>query len=157
MMGTVGRLHVGTVLTEYANAIIATKAAPAASTTTARTRRSTGATSSLNAKNQYAPPNAKNATAAATSFERGDLPMPVITYKALAGVPRCVAEAINPVIAKTRGTTRYRSMRRATDSSLEQNDATIIAMHPIAPAGAMVANKTIPYYRHLPGCAAVRG
>lgn len=156
MMGTVGRFHMGTVLTEYANAIIATKAAPAASTTTARTRRSTGATSSLNAKNQYAPPKAKNATAA-TSFERGDLPMPVITYKALAGVPRCVAEAINPVMAKTRGTTRYRSMRRAADSSLEQNDATIVAMHPTAPAGAMVVNKTIPYHRHLPGCAAVRG
>ena len=52
------------------------------------------------------PPNAKNTTAATTSFDRGERPMPVITYSAFAGVPRCVADAIRPVMASTSGTTR---------------------------------------------------
>lgn len=63
-------------------------------------------TSSLNETIQYADPNIRKMTTRNTSLEWGDLPMPVITYGALTGVPRWASAIISPKITRPGGTDR---------------------------------------------------
>ena len=104
--GAVGRFQVGTEGTEYATAIYPTNTKPAAAVAASHATRKGRRRSSRNDRIQYTPPSARNATAATTSFDRGERPMPVITYSAFAGVPRWVADAMRPEMASTSGTTR---------------------------------------------------
>ena len=125
--GVVGRFHVGTDGTEYATAMNPTNTSPAIAVAASQAMRKLRRRSSRNDRIQYTPPSAKNATAATTSFDRGERPTPVSTYSAFAGVPRWVADAMSPDMAKTSGTTRWRLRAQARPSSRVETTASAMA------------------------------
>ena len=141
--GTVGRFHVGMVSTEYATDTMATNTAPVTTikTSTARCNQATGFAE--NEYSQYRPQHARNATALLTSFDSGLDPTCMNTYSALAGLPRCVADAISPTMVTTSGMHMNLLMRARTSSPSFANSSTAATMaSATAPDGASVVNNT---------------
>ena len=89
---------------------------------------------------QYEPARNRKATAASTSFDSGERPTPENTCSALAGVPRCVAEAMKPTSTTENGSAARRSIRTAASWSRSSRRARASAMNAMVPAGASVVN-----------------
>ena len=126
--------------TAYARDVQTTSMHPAPMPSKSQSRASASGNRSLKDAIQYDPARNKNATAANTSFESGERPMPENTCSALAGVPRCVAEAMNPTSAMENGSATMRSSRTAASRPGAPSRASASAMNATAPAGASVVN-----------------
>ena len=66
--------------------------------------------------------------------------MPVNTCSALAGVPRCVAEAMNPTSTTENGSASMRSSRTAASRLATPSRAKASVTNATAPAGASEVN-----------------
>lgn len=142
-IGTVGKLQVAMVSTEYARDTIATNTMPVAAIIASSSRCSHAKGLTENEYSQYRPLHANNPTALTTSFERGLDPKCKNTYSALAGFPRCVADATSPTMVTTRGMHMNVLMRaRIVDSSFENNSTAATRTRAMAPEGASVVNST---------------
>ena len=142
-IGTIGKFQVTMVSTEYARDTIATNATPVATIIVSSSRCSHAKGLTENEYSQYRPLHASNPTALTTSFERGLEPKCKNTYSALAGFPRCVADATSPTMVTTRGMHMNVLMRaRIVDSSFENNSTAATRTRAMAPEGASVVNST---------------
>lgn len=131
------------VSTEYARDTIVTNTTPIAAINASSSRCNHTRGLTENEYSQYRPLHANNPTALTTSFERGLEPTCRNTYSALAGFPRCVADATSPTMVTTRGMHINVLMRtRIADSNFESSSTAATKTRATAPEGASVVNST---------------
>ena len=133
--------QVGTVSTLYAMDVHAISAIPARQANASHGFATASGKRSLNAIIQYEPTRNRNATALRTSLDSGERPTPENTCSAFAGVPRCVAEAMNPIRTTLNGSAIIRSMRTEAVRSRDQSRTSASARNATTPAGASEVNR----------------